>query len=527
VSLNGLYVQYAGQGAAFAATSDILALPNVSVPSGGYFLVQAAAGAGNGSPLPTPDASANIAMSATNGKVALVTQPLNGCGTTATPCPTTNIVDFVGYGSAQQYEGSAAAPALTNTTAAHRKASGCIETDQNGSDFEAVAPAPKNSATTPAPCGAMDAGSDAATDAAADTGTDAATDVGSDAPEDTGSDAPADTGSDAPADTGSDAPVEAGAPPVGLVIAEIYGGSGNNAPYTSDYIELFNRGTAPASLAGVYVQYGSATGNFNATGSVALPNVTLQPGQYFLVKCSTGGGGGAAVPTPDATATINLGLGAGKVVLTFPAPLDACGGTTPCPTTNMLDLVGYGTTATQYEGSGAAPAPSIDNSAIRKQGGCQDTNDNANDFTVATGAPKNTQSPLHDCSSLPDSGTGGTGGAIDAAVGGAGGSGGAAGAGGAAGGGGSGGAAGAGGAAGGGASGGTGAVGGTGPTGGTGGTGGGGGFGAFDGGIGGGNSASGDGGGCGCETPGDDKPARGALLFAALGLALAARRKKS
>ena len=45
-----------------------------------------------------------------------------------------------------------------------------------------------------------------------------------------------------------------------IVISQVYGGGGNSgATYKQDFIELFNRGTSPASLAGWSLQYASAT----------------------------------------------------------------------------------------------------------------------------------------------------------------------------------------------------------------------------------------------------------------------------
>src|SRR5512135_2676220 len=89
-----------------------------------------------------------------------------------------------------------------------------------------------------------------------------------------------------------------------IVISQIYGGGGNSgAPYKNDFVELFNRGSAAVSLDGLSVQYASATGtgNFGASSSqlAALPAVTLQPGQYFLVQLAAGTGAGAALPAPD------------------------------------------------------------------------------------------------------------------------------------------------------------------------------------------------------------------------------------
>src|SRR4028118_1862662 len=87
-----------------------------------------------------------------------------------------------------------------------------------------------------------------------------------------------------------------------VVISQVYGGGGNTgAPYTHDFIELFNAGPNPTSLNGLSLQYASAngTGNFGAnTGQLTeLPNVTIAPGQYFLVQ-EAGGTTGAALPNP-------------------------------------------------------------------------------------------------------------------------------------------------------------------------------------------------------------------------------------
>ena len=80
------------------------------------------------------------------------------------------------------------------------------------------------------------------------------------------------------------------APSPGIVISQVYGGGGNTgAPFTHDFIELFNRGGVPVSLAGWSLQYGSAAGTVGTAGLITeLPAVTLQPGQYFLVQESAG-----------------------------------------------------------------------------------------------------------------------------------------------------------------------------------------------------------------------------------------------
>src|SRR5687768_4897494 len=117
VSLAGWSVQYASStGTTWAATN----LTGVTLQPGQYYLVQEAQGAAGTTPLPTPDTSGTIAMSGTSGKVALVSSTvlLSGSG-----CPFgASVVDFMGYGTANCFEGTGAAPALTNSTADLRSA---------------------------------------------------------------------------------------------------------------------------------------------------------------------------------------------------------------------------------------------------------------------------------------------------------------------------------------------------------------------------------------------------------------------
>lgn len=58
----------------------------------------------------------------------------------------------MGYGAANEAEGGAPTPALSSTTAALRAGNGCTDTNNNGADFTAAAPAPRNSATAKNVC---------------------------------------------------------------------------------------------------------------------------------------------------------------------------------------------------------------------------------------------------------------------------------------------------------------------------------------------------------------------------------------
>ena len=143
VTVSGWTVQYAS---AAGSTWQTTALTGTIGP-GRYYLVQQAAGAAGTVSLPAPDATGGIAMSGTAGKVALVASATALTGSCPSGPP---IVDFVGYGGAANcFEGSAPAPAPSNTNAIHRAGGGSIDTDDNSADFTASVPTPRNSTGIP------------------------------------------------------------------------------------------------------------------------------------------------------------------------------------------------------------------------------------------------------------------------------------------------------------------------------------------------------------------------------------------
>jgi predicted extracellular nuclease len=193
---------------------------------------------------------------------------------------------------------------------------------------------------------------------------------------------------------GLSAPVFAA--PGGVVISQVYGGGGNSgATYKNDFIELLNTGDTAVTLSNWSVQYASAAGT---TWQVTkLPaSVTLAAGQYYLVHEAMGSGGTDAL-TPDASGTIAMSATAGKVALVNTTTALAGGK----PVDNVVDLVGFGTTASYYEGSGATPAPSNALAVLRKNNGCLDSNDNSSDFVTGAASPRTTGSDRVSCSGAP------------------------------------------------------------------------------------------------------------------------------
>lgn len=175
-------------------------------------------------------------------------------------------------------------------------------------------------------------------------------------------------------------------------ISQVYGGGGNTgAPYTHDFVELFNSGPVTVSLTGWSVQYASTAGTtwnnkVDLVGSIA-------PYSYFLLQLGAGAGNGVPLPTPDQSGTIAVGATNGKIALrnsttelSGACPLDG----------TIIDFVGFGT-ANCSEGSGATPALSNTTAAIRAGAGCVDNDDNATDFTAAAPTPRNSSTPINTC----------------------------------------------------------------------------------------------------------------------------------
>ncbi|MBT9523955.1 MAG: ExeM/NucH family extracellular endonuclease [Rhizobacter sp.] len=156
VSLTGWSVQYASAaGTGTFAANGVVALSG-SLQPGQYHLVQLATTTG-GLTLPMADSTGSINLSGTNGKVVLANVATglacNGASAACSAAQLAQIVDLVGYGSANFFEGAAAAPAATATTALYRALAGCTDNDQNNSNFSAAAPVPRNSSAPLAPCG--------------------------------------------------------------------------------------------------------------------------------------------------------------------------------------------------------------------------------------------------------------------------------------------------------------------------------------------------------------------------------------
>ena len=182
-----------------------------------------------------------------------------------------------------------------------------------------------------------------------------------------------------------------------VVISQVYGGGGNaGSTFKNDFIEIHNTGTVAVSLSGWSVQYASAAGAFSA-GNITALGGSIGPGQYLLIQEAAQGGGTVSLPTPEFTGTILMSANNGKVALvknTVPLPCNAS--LASCTSEMLVDFVGYGT-ANGYEGAAAAPGLVAATAALRRDGGCRDTNDNSADFVSGAPTPRNTASTPLTC----------------------------------------------------------------------------------------------------------------------------------
>lgn len=156
-TLTDASIQYASATGSFNGYNI---LPTITLAPGQKYLIEMVPSTANtvGAALPTADYKVinnttfagttypgGFNMSGSNGKVALV-QGAPGVPVQATGPNSAGVLDFVGYGTANAFEGTAAVPATDATKSAQRKIP-VVDTNNNVSDFEVKAPTPENASS--------------------------------------------------------------------------------------------------------------------------------------------------------------------------------------------------------------------------------------------------------------------------------------------------------------------------------------------------------------------------------------------
>lgn len=141
IDVSGWSVQYRSS-AGTGAFTGITPLGNHEVPAGGTFLV---AGQGNstglGAELPPPDVTGSINPAGASGTIALVESETALTGAPADVLAHADLVDLVGYGTSNTFEGTAAAPENPAVDESLVRTGG-LDTDVNANDFTKQTPTP-------------------------------------------------------------------------------------------------------------------------------------------------------------------------------------------------------------------------------------------------------------------------------------------------------------------------------------------------------------------------------------------------
>ncbi|RNL61986.1 ExeM/NucH family extracellular endonuclease [Nocardioides marmoriginsengisoli] len=168
-----------------------------------------------------------------------------------------------------------------------------------------------------------------------------------------------------------------------LVISEAYGGGGNaGAPYTNDFVELYNPTNAAIDLTGMSIQYRSAT---NTGTGVHVLSGSIAAHSHFLVA-EGGGAVGEALPNPDLTGSLNMSATNGTVFLASTVSAVTLVPGTSTANAAVVDLVGFGSSNT-FETTAAGV---LSNTTAASRNADRDDNDNnSTDFTVGAPDPQN------------------------------------------------------------------------------------------------------------------------------------------
>lgn len=146
VTMNNWSIQYSSATGTGLFNGNGISTINATLQPGQYHLVGLNVAA-TGLALPAVDTSGSNStnLSSASGKLVLVNTntglACNGSSSVCSAAQLAQIVDLVGYGSADFREGTAAAPVASSTTALFRSLGGCTDTNQNSSDFVAGTPA--------------------------------------------------------------------------------------------------------------------------------------------------------------------------------------------------------------------------------------------------------------------------------------------------------------------------------------------------------------------------------------------------
>lgn len=177
-----------------------------------------------------------------------------------------------------------------------------------------------------------------------------------------------------------------------IVISQFQTGGGGAGTFNDEFIEIFNRGADPIDLNGYRLVYRSATGSNDVTVPFATwTTATVLPagGYYLIASTSYDGPTTPNLQYNPTTCQCSMGAAGGGLALRLGDN----------NTGAILDSVGWGTATNLFVEGTATAAPAANNSQSRQLNGCQDTDNNAANFTgTIPSAPRNAATTPAPCS---------------------------------------------------------------------------------------------------------------------------------
>ena len=157
-----------------------------------------------------------------------------------------------------------------------------------------------------------------------------------------------------------------------VIITEVFGGGGNSgAPYSNDYIELYNTTDNPVDIGGWSVQYYTKAGDGESSNIIEIPaDMSIPARSHFLIQGASGGEYGDQLFTPDVESTVNFAADGGKVILytvNTPQTIDKSMISSIIENQYFKDYLPFGKEPLPIWGSAMTANPSKTRSAGRKK----------------------------------------------------------------------------------------------------------------------------------------------------------------
>ncbi len=172
-----------------------------------------------------------------------------------------------------------------------------------------------------------------------------------------------------------------------LVISQFQAGGGTA---NDEFIELHNVSAASIDLNGYRLVYRPAATTTELTFATWTTSTIIPSGGYFLIASTAYDGGVTPNTTYDpAVCLCSMGAGGGGLAIRQGA----------VNTGTIIDSVGWGTATNIFVEGTVTAAPANNDSRVRAANGCQDTDNNANDFSaLSPAAARNAATTPFPCS---------------------------------------------------------------------------------------------------------------------------------